>query len=402
MDKEVVIVEGLRTPIGRFGGALKDITAHRLSELVIRALLERAALDPKLVEQVIWGSVMQSSDAPNVARVASLLAGIPKEAPNYTVSQNCSSGMRAMANAWQNIQTGEADVQIVGAVESMSSIPYVSRDMRFGKWLRNAQFIDALWEGLTDPVCGQIMGLTAENLVEEFGILREEQDRYAVESHKKAFQANREKRIDDELIKVEVPKRAGGRKVAPETFVKDEGPNPSLSVQDLALYPTVFKENGTVTPGNACFNADGAAAVLMMSKERADELGYEPLGYIRSYGFAGLEPERMGLGPSYATPVALEKAGLTMDDMELIELNEAFAAQVLACRRRFEQIGMPLDWDKVNVNGGAIAIGHPVGMTPTRIVITLLKEMKQRDLSLGLATLCVGGGLGGAMILERK
>ena len=400
--KEVVIVEGLRTPIGRLGGALKDFPACRLSELAIRALLERTEIDPRLIDQVIWGTVIPSSDAPNLARVASLLAGLPKEVTNYTISQNCSSGLRALANAWQNIQTGEADIQIVGAAEAMSQAPYISREMRFGKRLRHAQLIDSVWETLTDPISGQIMGLTAENLVSGFGISREEQDRFALESHQRAVRAQAESRLADELIPVEIPRRSRGKELPPSVFDRDEGPNSDLTLEALASYPAIFKEGGSVTAGNSCFNADGAAAALVMSAERAKELGYEPLGYIKSYAFAGLEPERMGLGPSYAAPIALEKANLTMDDLDLIEINEAFAAQVLACGRRFERLGMPLQWEKVNVNGGAIALGHPVGMSPLRIVITLLKELRRRGLSLGLATMCVGGGLGGAMILERK
>jgi len=400
--KEVVIVEGLRTPIGRLGGALKDFPAYRLSELVIRALLERTEIDPRLIDQVLWGTVIPSSDAPNLARVASLLAGLPKEVTNYTVSQNCSSGLRALANAWQNVQTGEADIQIVGAAEAMSQAPYISRELRFGKRLRHAQLIDSVWETLTDPVSGQLMGLTAENLVSEFGIGREEQDRFALESHRKAVRAQAENRLADELIPVEIPRRSRGEELPPSVFDRDEGPNADLTLEALAAYPAIFKEGGSVTAGNSCFNADGAAAALVMSAERAEELGYEPLGYIRSYAFAGLEPERMGLGPSYATPLALEKANLVMGDLDLIEINEAFAAQVLACGRRFERLGMPLPWEKVNVNGGALALGHPVGMSPLRIVITLLKELRRRGLALGLATMCVGGGLGGAMVLERK
>jgi acetyl-CoA C-acetyltransferase len=400
--EEVVIVEGLRTPIGKLGGALKGFPAYRLSALVIRGLLQRTGLDPQAVEQVIWGTVIPASDAPNLARVASLLAGLPKETTNYTVSQNCSSGLRTLANAWQNIQTGEADVQIVGAVESMSQAPYVSREMRFGKWLRHAQFIDSVWETLTDPLSGQLMGVTAENLVAEFGITREEQDRFALESHRKAARARATARLADELIPVELPRRSGGKDGPPPVCDGDEGPREDLTMEELAALPAIFKESGSVTAGNSCFNADGAAAALVMSEKRAETLGFEPLGHIRSYAFAGLEPERMGLGPSYAAPLALERAGLRMNDLDLIEINEAFAAQVLACGRRFEKLGISLDWDKVNVNGGAVALGHPVGMSPLRLAITVLKELKRREISLGLATMCVGGGLGGAMILERR
>lgn len=400
--KEVAIVEGLRAPIGKFGGALKDLPACRLSELAIRALVKRTEIDPPLIDQVIWGTVIPSSKAPNLARVASLLAGLPLEVTNYTLSQNCSSGLRALANAWQNIQTGEADIQIVGAAESMSQAPYISREMRFGKRLRHAKFVDSVWETLTDPISGQLMGLTAENLAWEFGIAREEQDRFALESHQKAVRAQVEGRLADELVPVELDRRSPGKELPPRVFDRDEGPSSDLTLEALASYPAIFKEGGSVTAGNSCFNADGTAAALVMSAERARELGYEPLGYIRSYAFAGLEPGRMGLGPSYAAPIALEKANLAMGDLDLIEINEAFAAQVLACGRRLERLGMPLDWEKVNVNGGAVALGHPVGMSPLRIVIALLKELRRRGLSVGMATMCVGGGLGGAMILERK
>jgi acetyl-CoA C-acetyltransferase len=268
--------------------------------------------------------------------------------------------------------------------------------MRFGQRLRHAQLIDTIWEGLTDPVCGQIMGRTAENLVEEFKISRKDQDEFAVLSHQRAFRATREGKFRDEIVKVMVPKKVMGKELPPETFVQDEGPNPSLNVQTLSQYPTIFKENGSVTPGNSCPISDGAAAVLVMKAEKAKELGLEPMGKIRGWGFAGVEPERMGIGPACAVPIALKKAGVSLKDIQLIELNEAFAAQVLAV----EQL-LKLNRDITNVNGGAIALGHPVGATGCRLVVTLLHEMKRRNLNLGLATMCVGGGQGGAIVLER-
>jgi acetyl-CoA C-acetyltransferase len=397
MEKEVVIIEGVRTPIGNFGGALKDVTAHKMGEIVLRELLNRTQLDPKRVEEVIFGCVGQFSDAANIARVIALMAGIPTEVPAYTVQRNCSSGLQAVANAFQNIRSGEADVQIAGGTESMSRAPYVSRDMRWGKRFRHGEFIDSLWEGLTDAFCGQVMGYTAENLAEEFSISREEQDRFAVQSHKKAFRAIREGKFKEEIVPVMVPKKAAGKEVTPEPFALDEGPNVSLTEQTLALYPTIFKEGGTVTPGNACPLNDGAAAVLMMSRESARELGYEPLGWVRSCAFVGVEPQRMGIGPALAIPKALKKAGLQMGDMQLIEINEAFAAQYLSVEKV-----LGLNREIVNVNGGAIALGHPVGMSGTRLIITLLKEMKRRNLTLGVVSLCVGGGMGAAMVLERK
>ena len=395
--KEVVIVDGVRTPIGNLGGAIKDIPAQRLGEIVIRELINRTKIDPKLIDEVIFGCVSQSSDAPNIARVIALMAGLPIEIPAYTVQRNCSSGLQSIVNACQSIQAGDADIQIAGGAESMSSAPYLSRDLRFGKRLKNSVMIDSLWEGLTDPICNQLMGKTAENLVEEFNITREEQDKFAIRSHKLAFRAIREGKFKEEIVPVSVPKRVAGKEVAPEIFAQDEGPNVALTEQILSVYPTIFKENGSVTPGNSCPISDGAAAVLIMSKEKAKELGYEPLGYIRAYAFAGVEPQRMGIGPAHATPLVLKKAGLELKDIQLIEINEAFAAQYIAVEKR-----LGLNRDIVNVNGGAIALGHPVGMTGTRLTLTLLREMKRRNLTLGLASMCIGGGLGGAVVVERK
>ncbi len=394
---EIVIVEGLRTPIGNLGGAIKEITNQTLGELVVREVLKTADIDPAEVEEVIFGCVGQYSDATNLSRVISLMAGIPITTPAYTVARNCASGMQAVVNACQNIKCGDADLQIAGGVENMSLAPYVSRDMRFGQRLKHSQMIDSIWEGLTDGFCGQVMGYTAENLAEEFQISRSEQDKYAVESHKRAFRATREGKFRDEIVPVSIPKRVAGKEVTAETFSQDEGPNIALSEQMLSLYPTIFKEGGSVTPGNACPISDGAAALVIMSAERALALGKEPLGYVRSYASVGVEPERMGIGPAIAIPKALKKANLSLSDIELIEVNEAFAVQYLAVERT-----LGLKREITNVNGGAIALGHPVGMTGTRLIITLLKEMKRRNLSLGVASLCVGGGLGSAMVLERK
>ncbi len=394
---EIVIAGAVRTPQGNLGGALKDFTNQKLGVVVLKALLERTKMDPKGIQEVIFGCVGQQSDAANVSRVISLMSGIPKEVPAFTVARNCASGLQAIVSAYQMIMVGDAEVVAAGGVEVMSSSPYVNRDMRFGQRLRHSTMIDTIWEGLTDPVSGQIMGRTAENLVEEFKITREEQDEFAVLSHQRAFRATREGKFKDEIVKVMIPKKAYGREMPPETFVNDEGPNPALNVHTLSQYPALFKENGSVTAGNSCPISDGAAAVLVTTREKAQALGLEIFGTIRSYSFAGVEPERMGIGPVCAVPIALKKAKLNLKDMQLIEINEAFAAQYLSVEK-----SLNLNREIVNVNGGAIALGHPVGATGTRIVVTLLHEMKRRNLSLGLASMCVGGGQGGAIILERK
>lgn len=395
--KEVVIVDGVRTPIGNFGGAIKDVTGHELGRQVVRGLLDRTHLDPDHLDEVIFGCVAQYSDATNLSRVVTLMAGLPIRTPAYTVQRNCASGLQSIVNAYQNIQCGDADVQIAGGIESMSRSPYISRDMRWGKRLRHGEFIDSLWEGLTDGFCGQIMGLTAENLAEEFKITREEQDAFALESHRRAVLAVKENRFKDEILPVTITKTGSRNRTPQPPFAHDEAPNPGLDKTKLDHYPPIFKEGGTVTAGNACPVNDGAAAVIVMSAERARALNCEPLGFVRSYAFIGVEPERMGIGPALAIPRALEKTGLSLRDIQLFEINEAFAAQYLAVERVLK-----LDREIVNVNGGAIALGHPVGMTGTRLVLTLLREMKRRNLTLGAASMCVGGGLGAAMVLERK
>ncbi|MBL8055335.1 MAG: thiolase family protein [Anaerolineales bacterium] len=399
--RDVVIVDAVRTPVGNHGGAFRDVLARDLAATVMRGVLERTQLDPALITEVIFGCIAQPSDAPNLTRVAALLAGIPKEVPAYTVARNCDSGMDAIVNAWRGIQVGDGDIYLVGGVESMSNIPYIVKGARWGLKIRHAEFTDAMWEGLTDPICGQLMGRTAENLVEEFGLTRQQQDEYAVQSHKKAFMATRTGKFADEIVPVEVAKRAAGQEVAKEKITQDETINPGLTVQKAALYPTMFKrEGGSVTPANACGISDGASAMLLMTAEKARELGYTPLAKIVAYGYAGVEPHRMGIAPAGAVPKALARAGLQLAQMDLIEINEAFAAQVLA-------VGQVLgwDWNKVNVNGGAIALGHPVGSSGCRIVVTLLHEMKRRNkdgkqpAQYGLATLCAAGGQGSALIV---
>jgi len=393
--KEVVIVEAVRTPVGKHGGMLMRFTALDLAEKIIKGLLDRSKIDPASITEVIIGNVFQSSDAPNVARVAALKAGIPNEVPAYTVARNCDSGMDAIVQAWRGIQVGDGDIYLVGGVESMSTIPYLVRGARWGLKLRHSELTDALWEGLTDPNCGQIMGRTAENLVEEYKLTREEQDKFAVQSHQKALKAQQDGKFKDEIVAIKVKKRKDVIILS-----DDETINPALTMEKAALAPTVFKEDGSVTPANACSISDGASAMLLMTAEKAAELGYSPLAKIVSYGYAGVEPHRMGIAPVGAVPKALDKAGLGLEQMDLIEINEAFAGQVLA-------VGAELgwDWDKVNINGGAIALGHPVGSSGCRIVVTLAHEMNRRKkegapVRYGLATLCAEGGQGSALIIE--
>jgi acetyl-CoA C-acetyltransferase len=394
--KEIVIAGAVRTAQAKLGGAFKDLTNQKLGEAVLRGLLERTRVTPQVIDEVIFGCVGQQSDAHNVARVISLMAGIPEQVPAFTVNRNCASGSQAIVSAAQMILAGEADVVIAGGVEVMSSSPFVNRDLRFGKKLRDSKMIDTLWEGLRDPVSGLMMGETAEVLAEEFKIRREEQDEFALASHQKAVQAARSGRFKDEILSVTLPPRSK-RDKTPTTFSDDEGPNPALSLQELQGYPPVFKEQGTVTAGNACSISDGAAAVLVTHHDKARELGLPVLATIRSWAFSGVDPRRMGIGPVDSTRKALQKAKLALEDIKLAEINEAFAAQCLAVIR-----SLAIDHAIVNVNGGAIALGHPVGATGVRIVVTLLHEMKKRSSPLGLAGLCVGGGQGATLIFEQK
>ena len=309
--------------------------------------------------------------------------------------------MQAITAAYQSIQTGDGELYLVGGTENMSLIPYIIKGARWGLKMRHAELTDGLWEGLTDPTCNLIMGATAENLAEQYSITREAQDQFAVNSHKKAFMATRMGKFKDEIVPVEVIKKAAGQEVAKETITQDESINPGLTVQKAALYPTVFKKGGTVTPANACSTNDGAAAMLVTTAERAEALGLTPVARILGYGFTGVSPAFMGIGPATALPKALARAGLTYDQLDLVELNEAFAAQSLAVGAKMTQDGHGWDWEKTNVNGGAIALGHPVGQSGARIVVTLLHEMKRRGSRYGAATLCVGGGQGAAVVVER-
>jgi len=399
--KEVVITNPLRTPNGSFGGAFKTIPAYDLAKIVMQRVITDAGIDASELDEVIFGNIGQPSEAANIARVSAIYAGIPEHVPAYTVQRNCASAMQAITNAYTAIQVGDGELYLVGGTENMSQIPYVIKGARWGLKLRHSELTDGLWEGLTDPTCNLIMGATAENLAEQYDISREEQDKFAVQSHKKAFMATRMGKFRDEIVPVEVVKKVAGQEVAKEMITQDESINAALTVQKAALYPTVFKKNGTVTPANACPMNDGAAAMLVTTPERAEKLGLTPVARIVAYGYTGVSPAYMGIGPATALPKALARAGLKYDQLDLVELNEAFAAQSLAVAARMTQEGHGWDWEKTNVNGGAIALGHPVGQSGSRIVVTLLHEMKRRGSRYGAATLCVGGGQGAAMIVER-
>jgi acetyl-CoA C-acetyltransferase len=399
--KEVVIVSPVRTPVGAHGGALRSQRAQDLAALVFRTVLERTGLDPAVLDETILANIGQPSDAANIGRVAALMAGVPIHVPGYTVQRNCASGIQAVTSAYQAIQAGDGEIFLCGGTESMSNIPYILKGARWGYKLRHGELTDGLWEGLTDPICGQIMGRTAENLAEKYNLTRDEQDQYAVQSHKKAFMAQRMGKFEAEIVPVEVVKKVAGQEVAREKVVQDECINPGLTVQKAALYPTVFKQNGTVTPANSCPISDGAAAMIVCTAEKAQALGLKPTARIAGYAYAAVDPAYMGIGPAFAMPKALKKAGLSFDDIDLIELNEAFAAQCLSVAKEMQAQGFNWDWNKVNVNGGAIALGHPVGCTAAKLVATLTNELQRRKARYGIDTMCVGGGQGGCLIVER-
>lgn len=389
MDQVVIVAAG-RTPIGTFGGALKDVSARKLAETAVRGVIDKASIDPALINEVIFGNCIQRSDEANIARVAALDAGLGKEVTGFTVQRQCASGMQAIASGVSQIMLGEAEVVIAGGVESMSNAPYVLKNARWGKRLTHGEMTDSMWELLTDPHHGVLMGETVERLVDLYGITREEQDEIALRSQQNAIRAIDGGLFQEEIIPVPVKKR--GETVLVDT---DEHPRREVTREGLAKLKPSFRENGTVTAGNASGLNDGASAVILMSERRASEAGLAPLGRIVSYAWAGVEPDLMGYGPVPAVKKALAKAGLTLADIELIEVNEAFAAQYLAVEKLLE-----LPRTITNVNGSGISLGHPVGSTGCRIVVTLLHEMKRRGSRYGLATLCVGGGMGMAMIVE--
>lgn len=391
--RRAVIVSAVRTPIGTMGGAIASVGAVDLGAIAIKTALQRTGAASVPVDEVIMGNVLQAGQGQNVARQASLKAGLPVEVPCTTVNKVCGSGMKAVTLAAQAIRAGEADVVVAGGTESMDLAPYLLEKARYGYRMGNAQLVDGmikdgLWCALTD----QHMGLTAEAVAEKWGITREMQDEFAALSQAKAEAAQKSGCFDDEIVPVEVPQRKG----PPLILDKDEHPRPGTTTEKLAALRPAFKQGGTVTAGNASGINNGAAALVLMSEEKASAMGIRPLATVAAYAAAGVDPRYMGTGPVPATRKVLAQRGLTLKDMDLIEANEAFAATSLAVQKE-------LGWDPgiVNVNGGAIALGHPIGATGARILVTLLHEMIKRDAKRGLATLCIGGGMGMSVIIER-
>ena len=390
--RDVIIVSATRTPIGDFGGSLKDVSATSLAMTVIDSSLQKAGIEKKVVDQVIMGNCFEPLDQ-NVARIAAVKCGLPLETPGFTIVVNCASGMQAIICGIQAIRDGDVDVVIAGGVESMSNAPYILTTTRWGQRLQHGQLIDMLWRAMQEYPIGAGMGLTAENLAEKYGISREEQDKFALLSQQRACKAIQEGRFIEEITPVTVTQKKGETKI----IDTDEHPRPDVTLEKLAKLPPAFKKDGTVTAGNSSGLNDAAAATVLMSKEKAKEMGLRPLAKILGYAIVGVDPSYMGIGPVPATQKVLTKVGFSLKDIQLIEINEAFAAQYLACEKE-----MGLNREIVNVNGSGIALGHPVGATGCRLVVTLIHEMVKRDLTLGLATLCVGGGLGFAMVVERE
>ncbi|WP_088227684.1 acetyl-CoA C-acetyltransferase [Desulfosporosinus sp. FKB] len=391
--KDVVIVSAVRTPVGSFGGALGQVPAAELGAIVIKEAMKRAGITPDQVDEVILGNVLQGGLGQNPARQAAMKAGIPQEVPSWTLNKVCGSGIKSVVCAAQAIIAGDADTVIAGGMESMSLAPYVLPKARTGYRMGNANVVDLMInDGLTDAFHNIHMGITAENIAEQFGISREEQDHYAVSSQNRAEEAIKAGKFNEEIVPVSIPQRKGD----PVVFSQDEFPRFGATYESVAKLRGAFKKEGTVTAGNASGINDGAAAVVVMSKEKALELGLTPIATIKSWGSAGVDPRIMGTGPIPATRKALEKCGLKIEDIDLVEANEAFASQTLEVAKELN-----LNMDITNVNGGAIALGHPVGASGTRILVTLLHEMKRRNSKRGLATLCIGGGQGIALIVER-
>jgi acetyl-CoA C-acetyltransferase/acetyl-CoA acyltransferase len=428
MKERIAIIAGFRSPMGKAGGVLKNLTAHDLGARIAKEVLIRSKVDLEKIDEVIIGNVAQPAEAANVARVIALKAGIPESVPAFTVHRNCASGMEAMTTAMSKIQNGEAEIIFAGGVESMSNIPlFFGKKMTalFGNLMKAKTLsqklsvltsfrlhfltpVIGLVQGLTDPISGLIMGCTAENIAKDFKITREEQDQFSLRSHQKAEAAMTNGNFKEEIIPVFNNDEKNSLMIE-----EDEGVRKGQTLEALAkMKPYFEKVTGTVTVANSSQVTDGAAFAVLMSESKAKELGLEVLGYIRNFAYAGMDPSRMGLGPVFASKKLFDKSGLTLQDMELIEINEAFAAQVIGCTRAFasdefceKHFGMKqamgeINPEILNVNGGGIALGHPVGMSGARIIIHLLRELKRRGKNRGLATLCIGGGQGGAVILE--
>lgn len=391
--KEVVIASAVRTAVGTYGGCFKNVSAVDLGVVAVKEAIKRAGIKEDQVDELIFGNVLQAGLGQNVARQVSVHAGIPIEVPSFTVNKVCGSGLKTVELAAQAIVAGEADIVIAGGTENMSQAPYVLNNNRWGQRMGDGKVVDEMIkDGLWDAFNDYHMGITAENVAEKWNITREEQDQFALTSQLRAEEAIKSGRFKDEIVPVEVPQRKGDPKIVDT----DEHPRFGSTIEGMAKLRPAFKKDGTVTAGNASGINDGAAALVVMSKEKAEELGIEPLATIVSYASAGVDPSIMGTGPIPASRKALEKAELTIDDMDLVEANEAFAAQSLAVAKE-----LGLDMEKTNVNGGAIALGHPIGASGARILVTLLHEMAKRDVKHGLATLCIGGGQGTALIVRR-
>tara|TARA_B100000745_G_C20126075_1_gene385697 strand:- start:44 stop:1228 length:1185 start_codon:yes stop_codon:yes gene_type:complete len=392
--QEVVIVSGARTPIGRFGGAFKDVSASALGSLVIKAALDQANLRPDQVDDVVLGNALQTAEAGYAARLASLGAGIPEDVPTVAINRQCSSGLEAINMAALMVKTGEVDIVVAGGIENMSQSPYlVGYKARFdGLGMGDGSLTDSLVRGLGCPVNDYHMGVTAENVAERFAVSREDQDELAAISHQRAVAAIKDGRFDRQISSVTVPQRRSD----PIIVSRDEGPREDSTVERLAQLSPVFKKDGTVTAGNASSINDGAAAVVLMSAEKAAEIGIKPRMRWHTRAVSGVEPAIMGIGPVPAVRKALKKAGMSIDDIGLIELNEAFASQALYCMRELN-----MSMDKTNVNGSGISLGHPVGATGAIMTVKLMEEMESRGDELGLVTMCVGGGQGVATIFQR-
>lgn len=391
--QDVVIVAGARTPVGDFGGALRSLTAGQLAVTVIKEVISRSEISTSAIDDVILGCCVQTSEEPNVGRTASLMAGLPDNVTGMTIQRQCASGLQAIISGYQQIITGDSEIVIAGGTESMSTAPYALKKTRWGMRLQHGELTDTLWETLTDPIHKILMGETAERLADKYGITREEQDIIANRSHVNAINAIDKGYFTNEIIPVPVPQRKG----EPILFTRDEHPRADINLEKLAKIPPAFRKNGTVTAGNSSGLNDAAAAILLMSEKKARQMGLKPLARIVSHARAGVEPDLMGYGPVPSIKKALQRAGLTLADMNLIELNEAFAAQYLACEKLLD-----LNREIVNVNGSGIGLGHPVGCTGARIIVTLLNEMERRNEQYGLASLCVGGGMGVTLIVERE
>lgn len=392
LKQDVFLVQPLRTPIGRFGGSLSTLTAADLGVAVARATLERSGVDPAAVDVTIFGNSRQAGVGPNIARQISFRSGLAEQVPAYTVNQACGSGIRSIINGADDIVLGNAEIVLAGGTESMSNTPYLMTRARWGLRMGDGEVTDGMMrDGFMCPLAEELMGSTAETLAQRYGISRDEQDAYALGSQQKAAAAWDEGRFADEVVPVEVPSRKGTI-----TFDRDEHLRPDTTLETLAKLPPVFRENGSVHAGNSSGITDGAASVLVAGAEAVRRHGLKPVARVVAYAQAGVDPKIMGIGPVPVTRRILAETGISLDEIDLIELNEAFAAQVLACDRE-----LSIDPEKLNVHGGAIALGHPIGCTGTRITTTLLHAMSARDARLGLATLCISGGMGLALLLER-